>query len=93
MSVASRTLCITSVGGGSLNDYRRAAGGLVAVVGQQASGPLEERMCLAMDCATSLSAMITGVRVLVITALLVSTAVRWLSVGTESVFQCIPYCC
>ena len=70
MSVASRTLCITSVGGGSLNDCRRAADGRVAVGGQQASGPLVEGVCLVMECASSLSAMIT------ITALLVSTPVR-----------------
>jgi hypothetical protein len=92
MPVASSKFCITSVGGGSLNDYRRAAGRHVAVAGQQASGPLVDGVCLAMECAASLSAMITGGRVLVITALLVSTPVRWLSGSAGSVFQCITYC-
>jgi hypothetical protein len=92
MSVGSRKFCITSVGGGSLNEYGRAAGRLVAVAGQQASGPQVEGVCLAMKCAASFSAMITGGRVLVITAVLVSTLVRWLSGSTGSVFQCIDCC-
>ena len=92
MSVASRKFCITSVGGGSPNDYWRAAGRLVAVAGQQASRPLVDGVCVAMECAASLSAMITGGRVLIITALLVSTPVRWLSGSTGSVFQCIACC-
>jgi len=87
MSVASRKLRITSVGGGSLNDYRSAAGGPVAVACQQASGPLLDGVCQAMECATSLSTMMTGGRLLVITALLVSTRVWWLSDSTGSVYS------
>lgn len=74
--------------GGSLNDYRRVAGRLLAVGGQQASGPLVDCECLAItECAASLSAMITGGRVLVITALLVSTPARWLLGSAGSVFS------
>jgi len=86
-SVASVIFCITSVGGGSLNDYRRAAGRFVAVAGRQASGPMVVGVSLAMECGASLGAMITDGRVLVITALLVSTPVRWLSGREGSVYN------
>jgi len=64
----------------------------VAVAGQQSSGSLVDGVCLAMECAASLITMVTSVRVLVITALLVSTSVPWLSGSTGSVFQCIACC-
>lgn len=93
LSVANRKFGITSAGGGSLNDYRRVTGRLVAVGGQQASGPLLDGMCLAMqECAASRSEMIAGGRVLVVTALLVSTLVWWLSCSAGSVFQCVASC-
>jgi hypothetical protein len=91
--VANRKFCVTSVGGGSLNDYRRVTGRLVAVGGQQASGPLVDGMCLAMkECATSRSAVIAAGRVLVFIALLVSTPVRWVLGSAGSLFQCIACC-
>jgi hypothetical protein len=93
MSVSSRKFCITSVGGGSLNDYRRAAGRLVAVAGQQASRPLVDGVCQAMECAASLSAMITGGRLLMITAILVSTPVPWLSDSTGSLYSLLLLGC